>query len=115
MVVGDTLGPYRVLAKIGEGGMGQVFRARDTTLNRDVALKVLPDTFASDPERFAQRSEWLLCCWSLHHAVSSNFHVGRFEITVDDASLVRGLEGFRDLFRDGQRFLDGNCAARDPL
>ena len=48
---GTTLGPYSVTAKIGEGGMGEVYRARDTTLDRDVAIKVLPDAFASDPER----------------------------------------------------------------
>ncbi len=39
---GTTLGPYAVAAKIGEGGMGEVYRARDTKLDRDVALKVLP-------------------------------------------------------------------------
>jgi serine/threonine protein kinase len=48
---GTTLGPYEVTAKIGEGGMGEVYRARDTTLDRDVALKVLPEAFASDPDR----------------------------------------------------------------
>ncbi len=42
---GTTLGPYAVTAKIGEGGMGEVYRARDTKLDRDVALKVLPQAF----------------------------------------------------------------------
>ncbi len=46
---GTTLGPYKVTAKIGEGGMGEVWQARDTKLDRDVALKVLPEAFTSDP------------------------------------------------------------------
>ena len=51
---GTTLGPYRVTAKIGEGGMGEVWQARDTKLDRDVALKVLPEAFTSDPDRLAR-------------------------------------------------------------
>jgi serine/threonine protein kinase len=52
--VGDRLGPYQILAPIGAGGMGEVYRARDTKLKRDVALKVLPSAFANDPERMAR-------------------------------------------------------------
>ena len=51
---GSRLGAYEVTAKIGEGGMGQVYRARDTKLNRVVALKVLPDPVADDPDRLAR-------------------------------------------------------------
>ena len=48
------LGVYEVIPSIGAGGMGEVCRARDTKLNRDVALQVLPDSFASDPDRLAR-------------------------------------------------------------
>jgi serine/threonine protein kinase len=48
---GTRLGPYEIIAQIGAGGMGEVYRARDTRLGRDVAIKVLPAEFAADPER----------------------------------------------------------------
>ena len=51
---GTRLGPYEVTAAIGAGGRGEVYRAHDTTLDRDLAIKVLPDAFASDPERLAR-------------------------------------------------------------
>ena len=51
---GTQLGPYSVIAKIGEGGMGEVYRARDTKLDRDVALKVLPEAFTADPDRLVR-------------------------------------------------------------
>ena len=64
---GTTLGPYSITAKIGEGGMGEVYRARDTTLDRDVAIKVLPDAFASDPDRLARFEREAKVLASLNH------------------------------------------------
>jgi serine/threonine protein kinase len=64
---GTRLGVYAVTAPIGEGGMGQVFRARDTTLNRDVALKVLPDSFANDPDRLIRFTREAQTLASLNH------------------------------------------------
>ena len=54
LAVGSKLGPYEIIAPIGAGGMGEVYRAKDTKLKRDVALKVLPDSFAADPDRMAR-------------------------------------------------------------
>ncbi len=52
--VGSRLGHYDVTALIGEGGMGQVYQATDTKLNRQVALKILPEAFTSDPDRLVR-------------------------------------------------------------
>jgi Tol biopolymer transport system component len=64
---GTRLGAYEVTAQIGAGGMGQVYRARDTKLNRDVALKILPDAFASDPERLARFTREAQMLAALNH------------------------------------------------
>jgi len=64
---GTRLGPYEMLSQLGAGGMGEVYRARDTRLNRDVALKILPEGFALDPDRvmrFAREAQMLA---SLNH------------------------------------------------
>ncbi len=51
---GTRLGPYEITAQIGVGGMGEVYRATDTKLKREVAVKVLPSALAADPERLAR-------------------------------------------------------------
>jgi Tol biopolymer transport system component len=67
LAAGTKLGPYEVVAPLGAGGMGEVYRARDTRLERDVALKVLPAAFASDPERMARFKREAQVLASLNH------------------------------------------------
>jgi serine/threonine protein kinase len=61
------LGPYEILAPIGKGGMGEVYRAKDTKLGRDGALKLLPAAFASDPDRMARFEREARVLASLDH------------------------------------------------
>jgi eukaryotic-like serine/threonine-protein kinase len=74
IAAGTRLGSYEVVALIGAGGMGEVYRARDTKLGRDVAIKVLPEAFAHDPEQVSrfQREAKLLA--SLNHTNIATNH-----------------------------------------
>ena len=67
LTAGTRLGVYDVTAPIGEGGMGQVWRATDTTLGRQVAIKILPDAFAADPDRLARFEREAKTLASLNH------------------------------------------------
>ena len=67
LTAGAHLGPYEILAAIGAGGMGEVYRARDTKLGRDVAIKVLPDAFTADPDRLARFTREAHVLASLNH------------------------------------------------
>jgi eukaryotic-like serine/threonine-protein kinase len=66
-MLGRTIGHYAIANRLGKGGMGEVYRAHDTKLNRDVALKVLPPEFASDPERMARFKREAQLLASLNH------------------------------------------------
>ena len=86
---GARLGPYEVLAEIGAGGMGQVYRARDAKLGRDVAIKVLPPLFLNDPERRARFEREARVLAALNHP-----HIGAiygFEESDSSRALVLEL------------------------
>src|SRR5215471_9851073 len=67
MTSGTKVGPYEIVALIGAGGMGEVYRAKDTKLKREIALKVLPEAFATDPERMARFQREAEVLASLNH------------------------------------------------
>src|SRR6185503_9286821 len=92
---GTRVGPYEIVSVLGAGGMGEVYRARDTALNRDVALKVLPESFAADPDRLArfQREAQLLA--SLNHPHIAHLH--GFEQSGPLRALVMELVEGEDL------------------
>ena len=73
-MIGKTLGHYEITSQIGKGGMGEVYRAKDLTLGRDVAIKVLPEEFAKDADRLSrfQREAKLLA--SLNHPNIATIH-----------------------------------------
>ena len=86
LTVGDRLGHYEVTALIGEGGMGQVYRAIDTKLDRDVALKILPEAFANDAERLARFQREAKVLASLNHPNIAAIH--GLEESGDSPALV---------------------------
>src|ERR1700680_608716 len=71
---GTKLGTYEVLSAIGAGGMGEVYRAHDSNLRRDVAIKVLPEAFARDPERLARFRREAQLLASLNHTNIATIH-----------------------------------------
>ena len=83
--VGDKLGHYEILSLLGKGGMGEVYRARDTKLKREVALKVLPEAFARVPDRMARFQREAEVLASLNHPNIATIH------GVEDRALVMEL------------------------
>jgi serine/threonine protein kinase len=82
---GTRLGPYEIVSALGAGGMGEVYQAHDTKLRRDVALKILPDTFATDPERLARFQREAQVLASLNHP-----HIGAI-YGVEESNGIRAL------------------------
>jgi eukaryotic-like serine/threonine-protein kinase len=78
MNTGDRLGPYEIVALVGEGGMGRVYRARDPRLGREVAIKVLPPLFAADPDRLRRLEQEARAAAALNHpAILAVYDIGQ--------------------------------------
>jgi serine/threonine-protein kinase len=73
-MIGKTLSHYKVPEKIGQGGMGEVYRAEDTNLSREVAIKVLPEQFTKDPQRLARFEREAKLLASLNHPNIAAIH-----------------------------------------
>src|SRR5580765_6224146 len=86
---GTSLGPYEIVSPLGAGGMGEVYRARDTKLNRDVALKVLPPLVADDPDRLARFRREAQGLAALNHPNIAQIH--GFEASGSTHALVMEL------------------------
>ena len=103
---GARLGPYEIAALIGVGGMGEVYRARDTTLGRDVAIKILPASFSTDAmrvTRFQQEARTL--AWLNHSNIA---HIYGLERSSSDTAIVMELV-------DGTTLMEGSRRDRCRL
>src|SRR5262245_57021689 len=89
---GTRLGPYEVGAQIGAGGMGEVYRARDTKLDRNVAIKVLPEALVHDPERLARFEREAKTLAALNHPNIAHIH-GLQESNGAQALVMELVEG----------------------
>ena len=102
---GTKLGSYEILGSLGSGGMGEVYRARDTRLKRDVAIKVLPEALSHDPERLArfQREAEVLAALNHPHIASV------YDLADLENSRVLVME-----FVDGETLGGAHCTRTDP-
>jgi serine/threonine protein kinase/Tol biopolymer transport system component len=89
---GTRLGAYHILSAVGAGGMGEVYKARDTKLDRDVAIKVLPPAFAADPERIARLEREAKTLASLNHPNIAHIY-GLEDSTSPPALVMEFVEG----------------------
>ena len=121
LAVGSRLGPYEITGKLGAGGMGEVYGARDTKLNRHVAIKVLPESFATDPDRLARFTREAQVLASLNHPNIAAIYGLEGKAPLDDArgamsesrtALVMELVDGEDLSASIQR---GPMALADAL
>src|SRR5580704_4304197 len=120
---GDKLGPYEITTPIGAGGMGEVYRAKDTRLGRDIALKILPESFARDPDRRARFEREARTVAALSHPnIVALYEVGNangLEYTVSElvdgdplrAQMKQGAMPVRHVVELATQLAEGMAAA----
>jgi len=114
-VIGAQLGPYTVLSKLGEGGMGEVYRAHDTRLARDVAVKILPAAFADDADRRTRFEREAQAIAALSHPnILAIFDVGTYVPSGEGAAQTPVMCMVTELL-DGESLRDRMAAGRLPL
>ena len=102
LAAGTRLGPYEILSPIGSGGMGEVYRARDTRLGREAAIKVLPAAFARDEERLARFEQEARSASALNHAgIVTIYEIGRADDTPYIAMELVDGRTLRDQLSEG--------------
>src|SRR5262245_43542601 len=92
LTAGTRLGPYEIAVPIGKGGMGEVYRAVDTNLGRQVAIKILPDNYAHDPERLARFEREAKTLAALNHSNIGHIY-GLEKADVARALVMELVEG----------------------
>src|SRR3954468_12719054 len=102
LTAGTKLGPYEIHSPIGAGGMGEVYRARDTRLNRDVAIKILPASFSADPDRLQRFAQESRAAAALNHPnILSIYDIGEDRGAPYVVSELLEGESFRERLRAG--------------
>ena len=116
LTTGARLGPYEILSALGAGGMGEVYRARDSKLNRDIALKVLLRAVANDPDRLARFSREAQVLASLNHPNIAAIY-GLEESSGVRALVMELVEGptLEDKLRHGSGLMTDGSSVAQPL
>ncbi len=119
-MIGKSIGPYQILAELGRGGMGEVYRAKDTKLNRDVAIKVLPESFALDADRVARFTREAQVLASLNHPnIAQIYGIENNAIVMElvegeDLSAIIARHGYPEAESDSSRLRETGRGSGAP-
>src|SRR5579864_540392 len=108
-MIGESIAHYRITAKLGEGGMGEVYRATDTKLDREVALKILPPAFAADAGRMARFEREAKILASLNHPnIAAIYGVEERALVMElvDGASPQGPMAFEDAWKIALQMAD---------